>query len=136
MFAIVANKARTRAVREGTVVLLDDLQPQGEEPDPDRFDQTGHWRNGVEAWNEMSPERLAGNRELLRHLGEAMDALPPLQRAVVMLRDVEGLDGPEACNILGVSESNLRVLLHRARTRLRGVLEGLVTPKARRPGQG
>jgi RNA polymerase sigma-70 factor (ECF subfamily) len=130
LLAIVANKARTRAERDGRLVLLDDLGP-AEGVDPSRFDGRGHWTRPPGPWEEISPERLAGDRELVKHIGEALDHLPPAQRAVVLLRDVEGISSEDACNILGVSESNQRVLLHRARTRLRAVMETLLTPGAR-----
>jgi RNA polymerase sigma-70 factor (ECF subfamily) len=133
ILAIVANKAKTRAQRDGVVVLLDDIMPAEDGDEPDRFDRTGHFREKIAAWDTMSPERLAGDRELVRRIGDALEALPPNQRAVVMLRDVEGLDAPLICNILGIGETNLRVLLHRARTRLRAVLETLVTPAGDRP---
>jgi RNA polymerase sigma-70 factor (ECF subfamily) len=131
LFAIVANKARSRAQRDGLIVLLDDMAP-GADLDPARFDERGHWTQPPGQWDTLSPERLAGDREVLKHIGAALDALPPAQRAVVLLRDVEGLDPDEICNVLGVSESNLRVLLHRARTRLRAALETLLTPVAER----
>jgi RNA polymerase sigma-70 factor (ECF subfamily) len=134
VLTIVANKARTRARRDGRTVLLDDLGEGEPGLDPDRFDAAGHWARPVGAWDEMTPERLAGDRELVAKLGEALDRLPPAQRAAVLLRDVEGLSTLQACNILGVAETNLRVLLHRARTRLRVVLEDLLAPD--RPRQG
>jgi RNA polymerase sigma-70 factor (ECF subfamily) len=136
LLAIVANKARSRAARDGRIVLFDDLAPDPDGPglDPDRFDAAGHWSDPPLPWDEMSPERLAGDRELVRRIGAAIEGLPPAQRAIVLLRDVEGIDARAACNILGVSESNQRVLLHRARTRLRAVLETLLTP-GKKPGK-
>jgi RNA polymerase sigma-70 factor (ECF subfamily) len=79
----------------------------------------------------LTPEILAGDRELLQQISLALDRLPPAQRAVVLLRDVEGIDTAAACNILGISETNLRVLLHRARTRLRSALSVLLSPRER-----
>jgi RNA polymerase sigma-70 factor (ECF subfamily) len=131
MLAIVANKARQRGVRDGFVVLLDDLPGGNDGIDPARFDERGHWRDPPGAWEVLTPEILAGDRELLEQIGAALDRLPPAQRAVVLLRDVEGVDATSACNILGISETNHRVLLHRARTRLRAALALLLSPTVR-----
>ncbi len=132
MLAIVANKARQRGVRDGLVMLLDDLPGgDGDGVDPQRFDKRGHWREFPGPWEMLTPEILAGDRELLAQIGAALDRLPPAQRAVVLLRDVEGVDTEAACNILGISETNHRVLLHRARTRLREALAILLSPTAR-----
>jgi RNA polymerase sigma-70 factor (ECF subfamily) len=132
MLAIVANKARRRGVRDGFVLLLDDLAGGPEDGvDPARFDERGHWRDPPGAWETLTPEVLAGDRELLAQIAAALDRLPAAQRAVVLLRDVEGVDAASACNILGISETNHRVLLHRARTRLRAALATLLRPNER-----
>jgi RNA polymerase sigma-70 factor (ECF subfamily) len=129
MFRIVANRARTRLEREGRSVPFSALgAPDGEGPEvpavsPDRFDGTGHWREPVEAWTEESPERLALRAETRGVLEAAIAELPAGQRAVLVLRDVEGLDAEETCALLGIGDSNQRVLLHRARTRVRLALE-------------
>ena len=99
----------------------------------DRFSGAGGWVDPPRAWEELTPERHAAARELLAHMRIALDSLPALQRAVIILRDVEGCDADEACNILGISETNQRVLLHRGRTRLRSDMEKLMTsPNPRR----
>jgi RNA polymerase sigma-70 factor (ECF subfamily) len=131
MLAIVANKARQRGGRDGLVILLDDLPWRDDGIDASRFDERGHWRDPPGAWDMLTPEILAGDRELLQQISLALDRLPPAQRAVVLLRDVEGIDTAAACNILGISETNLRVLLHRARTRLRSALSVLLSPRER-----
>jgi RNA polymerase sigma-70 factor (ECF subfamily) len=131
MLAIVANKARQRGGRDGLVILLDDLPWRDDGIDASRFDERGHWRDPPGAWDMLTPEILAGDRELLQQISLALDRLPPAQRAVVLLRDVEGVDTAAACNILGISETNLRVLLHRARTRLRSALSVLLSPRER-----
>jgi RNA polymerase sigma-70 factor (ECF subfamily) len=125
---IVVNKARTRAARDARLVPFSALvrEELGElEPDAAWFGPDGHWAVQVDAWQAVTPERLAGDRELLRRLLDAIDALPAAQRAVVLLRDVEGHDGGEVARILGLTEGNMRVLLHRGRTRLRATLEPL-----------
>lgn len=134
ILAIVANKARSRVAQDARTVPIDELE-EGSGLDPARFDASGHWASPILPWDEITPERLAGDRELLSLLAGALDKLPRAQRAAVLLRDVEGLSTGEACNILDVSETNLRVLLHRARTRLRAVLETSLAPSSGRPGK-
>ncbi|MFL1464213.1 RNA polymerase sigma factor [Roseococcus sp. DSY-14] len=122
---ICANKARTRAVRDGRSVSLDAMEEE-HVPDPARFHADGHWKEGFARWDALTPERVAGDRELLGRMGAALDALPPAQRAAIWLRDVEGLEAPAICDALGVSDANLRVLLHRGRTKLRDAAAVLV----------
>lgn len=115
---ICANKARTRAVRDGRSVSLDAMEEE-RVPDPGRFHADGHWREGFARWDALTPERVAGDRQLLARMGEALDALPANQRAAIWLRDVEGLEPAAICAALAISDANLRVLLHRGRTKLR-----------------
>lgn len=129
LFGILANCARQRAAREGRSVPLSSLEPQGEGDapavEPSRFladDHSrwpGHWARAPEPWAE---EQLA-TRETAEAARRAIDDLPPSQRQVITLRDVEGLSAEEACAVLGLSEGNQRVLLHRARARVRAALE-------------
>jgi RNA polymerase sigma-70 factor, ECF subfamily len=129
---IVMNKARTRAARDGRVLSFADLaraETEGPALDPERFLADGHWAERFSPWSALTPEREAGDRQLLARMGEALDALPPAQRAVVLLRDVECLEPAAICAALGVSEANMRVLLHRARTRLRDEAAALVEPE-------
>lgn len=129
MFRIVANRARTRVERDGRSVPFSALgADEGGPPEvpavsPDRFDGTGHWREPIEAWTEESPERLALRAETRGVLEAAIAALPEGQRAVIVLRDLEGLDAAETCALLGIGDANQRVLLHRARTRVRLALD-------------
>lgn len=127
LFQIVANKARSRMVREGRSVPFSALANPGEgdEPavEPDRFDASGHWKEPVGRWSEEDPERLAMGAETRAAIEQAIAGLPEAQRAVITLRDIEGLETEEICNLLGVTESNQRVLLHRARSRVRQALE-------------
>ncbi|MGG5822559.1 RNA polymerase sigma factor [Falsiroseomonas sp. HW251] len=134
MAGIAVNKARTRTARDGRMLLFSDFAQSemdgesGSGLDPDRFRADDHWNAPISDWDEGTPERAAGDREMLEHLAAALETLPPAQRTVVTLRDIEGLDGPEVCRILGVTEGNMRVLLHRARTRLRAALEAAMHP--------
>jgi len=79
----------------------------------------GHWSQPPEAWND---DQLV-SRETLQAIAGAMETLPPMQRAVMTMRDVEGLEPEETCQVLGISEANQRVLLHRARSKVRSALE-------------
>jgi RNA polymerase sigma-70 factor (ECF subfamily) len=136
---IVVNKARTRAVRDGRMRSFSDFaRSDGEDAtglDPERFAANGAWAEPPAPWDGLTPEREAADRELLGHLSTEIEALPEAQRAVVLMRDVEGVEPAEICRLLGITDGNLRVLLHRARTRLRAAIEARLVP-ARGPGGG
>ena len=124
ILGIVGNMARTRLRKEARNVRLEpnlesELAPWGE----DRFDATGHWRPVPLPWHDETPEALLATEQLRNHLYAAIAALPRLQRAVLTLRDMDGLEMDEICNILQISSTNGRVLLHRARNRLRAAIE-------------
>jgi RNA polymerase sigma-70 factor (ECF subfamily) len=94
---------------------------------PERFQRPGdawpgHWATPPRPWED--PQRRLGSLEARELLREAIAALPSVQQAVLTLRDVEGVDADEVCRLLDISPGNQRVILHRARTRLRGALEG------------
>ncbi|MBD0272885.1 MAG: sigma-70 family RNA polymerase sigma factor [Acetobacteraceae bacterium] len=130
---IVVNKARTRAARDGRVVSFADLarsEAEGPALEPERFLPDGHWAERFTAWSAPTPEREAGDRQLLARIGDALEALPPAQRAVVLLRDVECQEPAAICQALGITEANMRVLLHRARVRLRDAAAALIEPAA------
>lgn len=125
LFAILGNCARSRAAAERRVV-------PGFEEDPDieesRFFPAGHprwagmWSTLVDSWQTIPDERLLA-AEARTRFREAIDALPARYAAVFVLRDVEGWSSDEVCVLLDLSPENQRVLLHRARTRLRAALE-------------
>jgi RNA polymerase sigma-70 factor (ECF subfamily) len=129
IFRILTNIAKTRGQREGRTVPFSALErPEGvPEPavEPSRFLPAdherwpGHWASKPEPWPE---ERLLAT-ETRAVVERAIEQLPPAQRAVISLRDVEGWSADEARNALGVSETNQRVLLHRARSKVRQALE-------------
>ena len=129
---IVSNRAKTRAVRERRTVPFSALAGgdlEAEEPavDPDRFLPTGHrwaghWASPPASWRE-APEELLLSRETMAEVERAVATLPAAQRAVLVLRDVEGLTAAEACQLLGLTEGNQRVLLHRGRSKVRATLE-------------
>ena len=126
LFGILVNKARTRFVREGRTVPFSALgRGDGDPPavDPGRFDERDGWREPPAAWTEEDPERLAMGAETRAAIEAAIQELPESQRAVMTLRDVEGLETDEICNLLGITVTNQRVLLHRARAKVRRALE-------------
>jgi RNA polymerase sigma-70 factor (ECF subfamily) len=133
LFRILVNRARTRAEREGRTIPISALADAESRLDEaavpaDRFLDAGHpewpfhWAVPPVSWGG-SPEAQLLSRETLGLIERAIAGLPPAQRAVITLRDVDGCSGEEACNVLGISETNQRVLLHRARSRVRAALE-------------
>jgi RNA polymerase sigma-70 factor (ECF subfamily) len=131
LFKILTNKAKTRALRERRTIPFSAFEVDtADEPavDPDRFlpashpQWPGHWATAPQPWS-MGPEGTALDRETLAVLRSALEALPRAQRAVVALRDVQGLPAADVCAALDLTEANQRVLLHRGRSRLRAVLE-------------
>jgi RNA polymerase sigma-70 factor (ECF subfamily) len=127
LFRILTNRAKTRGVRERRTIPFSSLSDAETDPEPavppERFRASGMWGVSPRRWEDDAPEQVLMNQQALAHLEEAIAALPPNQRVVVTLRDIDGLSADEVCNVLGISETNQRVLLHRARSRLRGVLE-------------
>jgi RNA polymerase sigma-70 factor, ECF subfamily len=135
VFSIVLNRARTRATREGRLVglpaLLDGTAAGGRAVDVAEFQPDGHWREAPRLWDELNPERIVDGRQLWDHVMAVVERLPAGQRAVIILRDMEGCEAEEACNLLGISAENQRVLLHRARGRIRQTIDGLTSaPRA------
>jgi len=131
VFTILVNRARTRGSREARTVPLSSLARDDEGPtvDPARFrgaedPYPDHWTPiGVPPRWETQPEGRVLAKEAVRLLGAALTALPPRQRVVVTLRDVQGLSSDEACEALTITAQNQRVLLHRGRAALRQALE-------------
>jgi RNA polymerase sigma-70 factor, ECF subfamily len=131
IFRILTNIAKTRAHREGRTLPLSALQrPDGvPEPavesrrfrDPEDAAWPGHWASPPQRWN--IPEESLLNMEVRAAIAEAIERLPGPQRAVISLRDVEGWSAGDVCNALGVTDTNQRVLLHRARSKVRRALE-------------
>lgn len=132
IFTILTNRAKRRGEREqrtlpfSALAAADDESP---EPavDPSRFRPAGEpWAGGWVAFPQpwqCSPEEGALSAEIRSAVEAAIAALPPAQRQVITLRDVEGWSAADVCNLLALSETNQRVLLHRARSRVRRVLE-------------
>lgn len=133
IFRILTNRAKTRGQREARQVPFSDLamaEIEADEPavEPSRFlpaDDPAwphHWAEGPQSWDDI-PERQFLAQETRAYLMAAIAVLSPTQRVVINLRDVEGWSSAEVCTLLGLSEANQRVLLHRARSKVRRALE-------------
>jgi RNA polymerase sigma-70 factor (ECF subfamily) len=127
ILSILVNQAKTRGAREARSIPFTTLE--GDEPavDPDRFraageSYPGHWRAFPGDWGRSAAAAVQ-DRETLRLVMGAIDELPVAQRTVIRMRDVAGYSSDEVCAALDVSEGNQRVLLHRARSRVRAALE-------------
>jgi RNA polymerase sigma-70 factor (ECF subfamily) len=118
---IVVNRARTTGVRERRTTPADLASNEPSVP-PDRFNANGQWSDPPAAWAEEAEDRLTA-KDLVQRIVAFLPEVPEAQRRVVLLRDFEGLPPAEVCDLLGISEANQRVLLHRGRSRLRGMLE-------------
>ncbi|MGA8295453.1 MAG: RNA polymerase sigma factor [Acidimicrobiales bacterium] len=119
LFRICANRARSIGVREQRVTATG---PSEAAVSADRFDATGSWASPIVHWAEAVDEKLDAFA-LADRVRRAIVELPDSQRQVVTLRDAEGLSSSEVCEVLGISEANQRVLLHRGRSRVRSALE-------------
>ena len=132
IFRILVNRARTRGAREARSVPFASLQREEGEPavDPDRFLADGAWASPPRPWEGQPEERLlsAEAREVIE---AAIEKLPPAQRQVITMRDVEGYESAEVRDLLDLSEGNQRVLLHRARSKVRQALEEYLGAEAR-----
>lgn len=135
---ILVNRAKTRGTRERRTVPFAALaadEASGDAPAvaADRFLAADHarwphhWASPLPRW-DAQPEGAAESAETLALIHAAIETLPPAQRTVILLRDVEGWDGPQVSNALDITETNQRVLLHRARSKVRAALEEHLSP--------
>jgi RNA polymerase sigma-70 factor (ECF subfamily) len=131
IFRILTNRAKTRGEREGRSVPFSSFASdadadEGASVDANRFQRSGQfegaWVSAPSRWSDLPENRLIG-KETVEVAQAAIAALPDSQRAVITLRDVDGWSSEEVRNVLGLSESNQRVLLHRARAKVRRALE-------------
>ena len=125
LFRILTNTARTRAEREGRTIPFSAFGENEPAVDPDRFHDhgrwSGHWSAPPSPWELPEGQLLAGEARAV--IDDAISRLPEAQAAVLTLRDVVGCDAAEVCNVFHISETNQRVLLHRARSKVRQALE-------------
>jgi RNA polymerase sigma-70 factor, ECF subfamily len=122
LLRILVNRAKSTGMRERRSVAIDDARPA---VDRSRFDASGAWMSPPQHWIEDSEDRMLADG-LERKLHLALERLPSRQRAVVALRDIDGLSSKEVCTVLEISEGNQRVLLHRGRGQLRRAVEEFV----------
>jgi RNA polymerase sigma-70 factor (ECF subfamily) len=127
LYRILANIARARGAKEQRTIPYADTEDFDEAPavDPRRFRRFGRhagaWKRPPNPWPE--PEQTVIDADVLATVQRAAGSLPPAQREVLTLRDVLGWNAAEVCDALGISDANQRVLLHRARSSVRGALE-------------
>jgi RNA polymerase sigma-70 factor, ECF subfamily len=114
LFRILVNRARTSASREQRAGRPD-------EEAVERFDSSGAWASPPVPWADRVDDRLVAE-QLADRVHELLPELPDMQRQVVLLRDVEGLESGDVASMLGVTDGNQRVLLHRGRAKLRALL--------------
>jgi RNA polymerase sigma-70 factor, ECF subfamily len=128
LFRIVVNTAKTRGVREARTVPFSAFEDEsGATVSADRFlgeseRFPGHWAAPPASWGRVPDDVLVAD-ETIDVIRREIDRLPPAQRTVMTLRDIDGLSAEEVCNALELTETNQRVLLHRARAKVRAALE-------------
>jgi len=128
---ILIHKAKDRGVREKrhtTFSAFESYDDDNEEAvDPSRFQQSGewagHWAFPPQPWDDQTPEKLLASQQAVNAMQRAIEALPATLKEVLILRDVEGVEVKEACEMLKITETNLYVRLHRARERVRAAVE-------------
>jgi RNA polymerase sigma-70 factor (ECF subfamily) len=132
LFRILVNRAKTRGMREHRSIPFasvgsgtDEDGDEGPTVDPARFTSEGSWTSAPADWRD-DPEIALDSAEALRVAREAIAELPERQKVVITLRDLEGLSSDEVRNVLDLTETNQRVLLHRARAKVRKALEGWI----------
>jgi RNA polymerase sigma-70 factor (ECF subfamily) len=131
MFGILINKAKDRGVRDkrqSTFSAVDSVGDDDAAVDPSRFHQSGewagHWALPPQPCDERTPEKLLDSHQAVTAMNRAIEALPPRLKEVLILRDVEGMEAKDVCELLKITETNLYVRLHRARERVRTAVEG------------
>jgi RNA polymerase sigma-70 factor (ECF subfamily) len=131
IFGIMIHKAKDRGVREKrhtTFSSFESVDDDGDETvDPSRFHQSGewagHWIFPPQPWDDQTPEKLLASQQAVDAMNRAIETLPRVLKDVLILRDVEGVDANEVCEILKITATNLYVRLHRARERVRQAVD-------------
>ncbi len=124
LYTIVGNHAKTRLRKESRMRPIEEVGKAAsgylsDEP----FNQSGHWDNTPALWEMESPDALLEEKQLRHCIEHTLSILPQVQRAAFTLRDIEQQSLEDICNILNVTNSNVRVLLHRARITLMEVID-------------
>lgn len=123
LLTITANTAKSRLKQQRREPLLDDLPSPHGTIGADRFAEDGHWQTPPTQWELDTPEALLAETELRECLEKTIASLSEMQSSVLLLRERQGLEPEEICNLLDLSLSNVRVLLHRARLKVFATLE-------------
>lgn len=123
LLTITANGAKSRLRREKREPLLEDLPAPHGTVGAERFAGDGHWAVPPGQWHDDTPEALLTQAELRDCLQHTLASLPEMQNAVLSLREQQGLEQAEIARLLGISQGNVRVLLHRARLKVFATLE-------------
>ncbi|MGQ0696515.1 MAG: RNA polymerase sigma factor [Nitrospiraceae bacterium] len=131
IFGIMIHKAKDRGAREKrhtTFSAFESYDDDNEEAvDPSRFQHSGewagHWAFPPHPWDDQTPEKLLASQQAVNAMNRAIEALPATLKKVLILRDVEGVESKEICELLEITETNLYVRLHRARERVRAAVE-------------
>jgi RNA polymerase sigma-70 factor, ECF subfamily len=128
---ILIHKAKDRGVREKRHATFSDFESYDDDHeeavDPSRFQQSGawagHWAFPPQPWDDQTPEKLLASQQAVNAMNKAIEALPKTLKEALILRDVEGVEAKEVCELLKITETNLYVRLHRARERVRVAVE-------------
>jgi len=128
---ILIHKAKDRGVREKrhtTFSAFESYDDDNDEAvDPSRFQQSGewagHWAFPPQPWDDRTPEKLLASQQAINAMQRAIEALPATLKDVIILRDMEGVEAKDVCEMLNITETNLYVRLHRARERVRVAVE-------------
>ena len=139
IFGILIHKAKDRGVREKRHTTFSDFESLDDDNedavDPARFYQSGewagHWALPPQPWDDQTPEKLLASRQAVEAMSRAIEQLPSTLKNVLILRDLEGVEAKEVCMLLKITETNLYVRLHRARERVRQVVEAYLEGKKR-----
>lgn len=131
IFGIMIHKAKDRGVREKRHTTFSAFESNDDENDeavdPSRFQQSGewvgHWAFPPQPWDDQTPEKLLASQQAVHAMNQAIEALPANLKDILILRDVEGVEAKEVCELLKITETNLYVRLHRARERVRVAVE-------------
>lgn len=131
IFGIMIHKAKDRGVREKRHTTFSAFETfdddQDEAVDPSRFHRSGewagHWAVPPQPWDDQTPEKLLASQQAVQAMNRAIEVLPATLKEVLILRDVEGVEAKQVCEILKITETNLYVRLHRARERVRQAVE-------------
>ncbi|UTF61150.1 RNA polymerase sigma factor [Gilvimarinus sp. DA14] len=121
LLRIVSNEARTRVKSEGRSCSLDNMALRAM-PSDDHFKSNGHWASATSQWHLDTPEKMLEQEQLQRCINKTLTLLPPAQKAVFILRDLQDAPFDEIGAVLEISQSNARVLIHRARLTLMAVI--------------